>query len=164
MLLSCICFLHNKPVKKKRKSPFSFPHSQIHNRAQICSHGVIESDCGSAVSSPGIDRCVLTSVRATFCCSHLVVALVSRIKKTKKVNACWCGCTFLSSWIHWWTANYSANLVLEEVLRLGAAVTPFPVPVTVFNFPCELLKEGVGWSWLSVLPSPLLVLSASEDQ
>lgn len=63
-------------------------------------HGVIESDCGSAVSSPGIDRCVLTSVRATFCCSHLVVALVSRIKKNKKVNACWCGCTFLSSWIH----------------------------------------------------------------
>lgn len=54
--------------------------------------------------------------------------------------------------------------ILEEVLRLGAAVTPFPVPVTVFNFPCELLKEGVGWSWLSVLPSPLLVLSASEDQ
>lgn len=58
----------------------------------------------------------------------------------------------------------TANLALEEVLRLGAAVTLFPVPVTVFNFPCELLKEGVGWSWLSVLPSPLLVLSASEDQ
>lgn len=58
----------------------------------------------------------------------------------------------------------SVNLVLEEVLRLGAAVTLFPVPVTVFNFPCELLKEGVGRSCLSVLLLPLLVLSASEDQ
>lgn len=172
MLLSCICFLHNKPVKKKRKSPFSFPHSQIHNRAQICAYLIHISH--TWCDWKWLWLCCFFSGHWQVC-PHISEGDIllqppcscpgfSNKKKTKKVNACWCGCTFLSSWIHWWTANYSANLVLEEVLRLGAAVTPFPVPVTVFNFPCELLKEGVGWSWLSVLPSPLLVLSASEDQ
>lgn len=57
----------------------------------------------------------------------------------------------------------SANLVLEDVegVWLGAAVTPFPVPMTVLDFPSKLLKEGVGWNCVSVLPAPLLGLSDS---
>lgn len=46
----------------------------------------------------------------------------------------------------------SAKLVLEEVegVWLGAAVTPLPVPMTLLDFPSELLKEGVGRNRVSV--------------
>lgn len=42
--------------------------------------------------------------------------------------------------------KWHKSSALEEVegVWLGAAVTPFPVPMTVFDFPSELLKEGVG--------------------
>lgn len=83
-------------------------------------------------------------------------------KRSKNSNAFWCGWTLFSSRFHRWTRNpNSANLVMEEVegVWLGAAVTLFPVPMTVFDFPSELLKEGVGQKRVSVLPLPLLGLS-----
>lgn len=58
----------------------------------------------------------------------------------------------------------SANLVLEEVegVWLGAAVTPFPVPMTALDFPSELLKEGVGCRRVSLCRSAWPV-RLSED-